>query len=94
MGAPHCDMCAAMGYRTCNLCRGGIVFLPHPLLGDVCEYCLTGHLDDGLADDDDTPETGASGLSHGGPTAPALAMLPDGSTGGRKPVACQGCSVP
>ena len=58
MGAPHCDMCAAMGYRTCNLCRGGIVFLPHPLLGDVCEYCLTGHLDDGLADDDDTPETG------------------------------------
>lgn len=39
MAAADCAVCAAMGYRSCDRC-GGVVFVPHPVLGDLCEYCL------------------------------------------------------
>ena len=57
MGEPHCAICALMGYRTCNLCGGGIVVFPHPLLGDVCEFCLADHGHDDDQADDDTPDS-------------------------------------
>ena len=33
-----CEICEALGFRTCDLC-GGLVYRPHLLLGDVCAYC-------------------------------------------------------
>jgi hypothetical protein len=38
MAAADCDMCKALGYRSCDLC-GGVVIKPHRLVGDVCGYC-------------------------------------------------------
>ncbi len=41
MGEPDCGMCEWAGFRTCDTC-GDIVMIPHPLLGDICHYCISG----------------------------------------------------
>lgn len=39
MADPDCVLCELVGYRSCDRC-GGVVFKVHPLLGDLCAYCI------------------------------------------------------
>jgi hypothetical protein len=38
MAEAHCGICAAVGYRTCDLCAG-IVFNPVDWARDLCQNC-------------------------------------------------------